>query len=77
MCQSCEAATINGVLCHEIGCPDSWKDETRECSWCGLSFTPEDRGQQFCEPECFRDFHGLSTEPEIEEDDWETGGLPA
>ena len=36
MCQSCEVLNINGVNCHEIGCPDAWKDYTRECKECGV-----------------------------------------
>ena len=28
-CESCEAVSINGVWCHEHGCPDA-KDETVE-----------------------------------------------
>lgn len=27
MCDSCEVLTINGVYCHELGCPEAWKDE--------------------------------------------------
>ena len=49
MCQSCEALTINGVLCHESGCPDSWRDETKECLECGFDFQPEDKHQVCCE----------------------------
>ena len=49
MCNSCEVLNINGINCHEIGCPDSWKDYTRECKWCGYDFIPEESYQQFCE----------------------------
>ena len=48
MCDSCEALTINGVLCHESGCPDAWKDELRECKGCGQKFKPEQRDQICC-----------------------------
>jgi hypothetical protein len=41
--------SINGVACHEIGCPDAWKDETRECFECGCDFEPEQRYQQVCD----------------------------
>jgi hypothetical protein len=51
-CQSCEVMMINGVLCHEIGCPDAWMDETRTCPWCGTVFRPEDRNQRFCDESC-------------------------
>jgi hypothetical protein len=45
MCQSCEALTINGVLCHEHGCPDAWRDYKRKCAWCGQEFIPENKYQ--------------------------------
>ena len=34
-CNSCEALMINGVYCHEAGCPDAWRDYTSECAECG------------------------------------------
>lgn len=52
MCNQCEVMTINGVLCHEHGCPDAWKDYKRECAWCGQEFTPEDKDQICCGDEC-------------------------
>ena len=24
-CNQCEAAMINGLFCHELGCPNTWK----------------------------------------------------
>ena len=52
MCQSCEVATINRVLCHEQGCPDAWRDYMKECSWCGQAFKPEDKYMVCCSEEC-------------------------
>ena len=52
MCEQCEAVRINGVLCHEHGCPNAWQDYTRECKWCGAEFMPEERGQAFCCEDC-------------------------
>ena len=52
MCESCEASIINGVYCHEQGCPDSWKTEIRECLWCGSEFKPEHRDQHCCCDDC-------------------------
>ena len=43
---------INGVLCHEHGCPDAWMDETRECKWCGTEFKPIERADSFCSRDC-------------------------
>lgn len=57
MCKSCETLVINGVLCHEIGCPDAWMNEIRECDWCGREFKPEDRYQKFCSEECREDYN--------------------
>lgn len=51
-CPSCQLLVVNGVLCYERGCPDAWRDETRECRWCGSRFTPEERDQRFCDTSC-------------------------
>ena len=51
-CDSCEVLVINNVICHERGCPNAWKDEVRECTWCGCPFRPADRGQDFCDDSC-------------------------
>jgi len=37
-CNSCNPSRINGVLCHEAGCPDAWRDQQRECPDCGRKF---------------------------------------
>jgi hypothetical protein len=59
MCKSCEASTINGILCHETGCPDSWQDERRTCKWCGTTFKPENRYQDCCCHTCMIAFNNL------------------
>ncbi len=51
-CDSCEALVINNIICHEIGCPEAWRDKTRECKWCGSKFKPEYEWQQFCDDNC-------------------------
>ena len=53
MCQSCEALMINGVHCHEHGCPEAWKDYAVNCFECGCSFKPESQHQDTCE-DCYR-----------------------
>lgn len=53
-CASCEALMINGVYCHELGCPDAWKDEVRECKWCGRAFKPKEKPQHCCTKQCER-----------------------
>jgi len=57
MCSQCEAVTINGVLCHETGCPAPVETE---CSWCGAMFTPEQRGQRCCSHSCYVAYNGIS-----------------
>ena len=52
-CHSCEMLNINGVATHEIGCPEAWKDEIRECKWCGTEFVPESKWQECCCEDCF------------------------
>ena len=59
MCDSCEALMINGVYCHETGCPDAWKDYDVECSWCGTNFEPEYKNQQHCSEQCYECDAGL------------------
>jgi len=57
-CQSCEALMINGVYCHETGCPDSWRDYKIECKFCGDLVWPEDKGQKFCGDSCVDSYYG-------------------
>jgi len=59
MCESCEVLNINGVNCHETGCPDAWKDRQVECSECGQEFIPEFKGQKTCSQECAEAYNGL------------------
>lgn len=39
-CDSCEVAMINGIRCHETGCPNAWKEMIRECRYCHEEFRP-------------------------------------
>lgn len=57
-CGSCDAVYINGVLCHESGCPDAWKDQVRECKFCGCDFIPEEPMQECCDENCTEAFYG-------------------
>lgn len=47
-CDQCNVVTINGVLCHETGCPNAWKSERRSCAECGTDFFPFTRFQTVC-----------------------------
>ena len=57
MCDSCEVLNINGVNCHEHGCPDAWKESTRECAWCGCEYKPDVSFQKVCSDECANDYY--------------------
>ena len=57
-CQSCEVLMINGLRCHEHGCPDAWGEETRECKWCGQQFKPKEKWQDCCDEYCAAEYHG-------------------
>jgi hypothetical protein len=48
---------INGVYCHEIGCPDAWKDYKQECKWCGQEFIPEKKYQICCSSDCIESYY--------------------
>ena len=53
-CTQCEVTSINGVACHEQGCPNSHIDPAtglgypERCADCGATFRLEYRGQKFC-----------------------------
>jgi hypothetical protein len=47
-CDSCQAAVIQGVFCHETGCPEAWHDSVSECEECGCDFSPVERRQRVC-----------------------------
>ena len=40
-CNQCEALMINGVFCHETGCPNSRKTWTRGEGWVRFLSCPE------------------------------------
>jgi hypothetical protein len=47
-CDSCSPSRINGVFCHEQGCPDAWRDYSIACRECGCEFLREERHQAVC-----------------------------
>jgi hypothetical protein len=59
-CDGCSPARINGVLCHEQGCPEAWRDYAIACRECGCEFLREERYQRTC-PDCLRE-HELQSE---------------
>ena len=48
-CYNCAAAMINGVFCHEAGCPSAWRDVRRSCRVCGFDFQPNARHETVCD----------------------------
>lgn len=55
ICDSCEVVRINGILCHETGCPNAKKVNVvcKECD--GIT---ED-GNAFCSGHCYARYWGL------------------
>ena len=51
-CDACQLMRINGLVCHEAGCPEAWRDSTSSCFGCGCDFQPESRGARYCSSEC-------------------------
>jgi hypothetical protein len=72
MCESCEALNINGIKCHETGCPDAWKDKYIECKECGTLFQPEEKYQVCCSVSCHCAYNGYPyiIDEEIDLDDF-------
>lgn len=74
-CEQCNAMVINGVACHEHGCPLSHIDLTtgkpypRECEMCGCDFEPDEDDQWLCSEECAADYYGRDPDPDLIEDD--------
>jgi hypothetical protein len=60
LCIACDCVYINGLKCHELGCPEAWRERKKECKWCGSKFTPEEKGQMFCGTDCARSYSGIS-----------------
>ncbi len=55
-CDQCVMLSINGLPCHELGCPNAWQGQRRKCKWCGSAFIPTDRHQICCDAECVESF---------------------
>lgn len=52
-CDGCSPSMINGLLCHEQGCREAWRDTPTVCSECGCYFFSAERYQATC-PDCVR-----------------------
>lgn len=62
LCNSCECVYINGIKCHEHGCPEAWRDHKHECKNCGIEFKPEDQYRECCSDSCYCDYWGLPSD---------------
>jgi len=52
-CNQCEAMMINGVFCHETGCPNSPLGCKRKCMNCLVDFIVQDKEHtDFCSDDC-------------------------
>jgi hypothetical protein len=47
-CNDCSPTRINGVLCHEQGCPSAWKDYAKTCIECDASFYSPNPHRKVC-----------------------------
>ena len=47
-CDQCEPLMINGMFCHETGCPNAWRDTKITCFECGFDFYPDERYRTVC-----------------------------
>ena len=67
-CPNCETLGINGVLCHETGCPTPYIEKMLECAWCGTKFKVQEdeepvkqrilgRERYFCSDDCRGSFN--------------------
>lgn len=60
-CTQCEIAYVNGVRCHETGCPEAWRDEEVKCKWCGSVVEQEEGAeevQEYCNVDCAEAYNG-------------------
>lgn len=63
-CNQCDSATINGVFCHESGCPNigkRWNEEDQEfqevytCAECGSEYSEIESLESCCQFDNFED----------------------
>ena len=53
LCDSCDALVINGLLCHEFGCPNITYNN--ECDNCGVLFKTSNKNYSICSESCAED----------------------
>ena len=50
-CDSCQMATIQGIPCHETGCPVDAEMRRNACGECGEQMETDGRNTRYC-PSC-------------------------
>lgn len=50
-CDQCQLLRINGIVCHEIGCPN----QPRQCKNCDRTMRQGQR--EFCNNKCHHDYY--------------------
>jgi hypothetical protein len=55
-CPSCQLARIQGIVCHETGCPDRHLFTFTSCLWCGQRCKARRDGRRFCSGSCYRSY---------------------
>ena len=60
-CNSCDVLVINNHICHEAGCPNAWRDEVRQCKWCGSDFSPDYKWSECCCEDCWDSYNTQHT----------------
>ena len=49
-CSQCEAVCINGIACHETGCPNARQAKLRTCAECGTVHVYAEDAAECCAP---------------------------
>ena len=68
-CDGCNPSMVNGVLCHEHGCPEAWRDVAKECDECGGEFYAETPPNQKMCWDCYSDMMNANFSDEYNTDD--------
>lgn len=55
-CDQCSAVMIQGVYCHETGCPNARRYECREC---GSMYAHRDEAAVCCDPDNASQYVGM------------------
>ena len=59
MCKKRQLITIDGNVCHAIGCPDAHHRDTKTCGMCGLPFEPAHQTDVCCSDICYEEYYGV------------------